>query len=145
MNKITIVATRELNHGADHVVGGQELECSESDASYYVGRHMATYKTRELTAQPAAPVPPPPSPRVRSAPAPRAAPTPPPRPPEPPPPPAPEPEPAARTDPMVMTTRAADALVPNQDPSPNDDEPEEKAAALASAARRSNMIRRTQE
>jgi hypothetical protein len=62
MNKLTVVATRELLHGREVYAAGQELECSPADAQHYVDRHMAAYRTRELSAArtpPPAAVPPP--------------------------------------------------------------------------------------
>jgi hypothetical protein len=80
MNKLTVVATRELLHGREVYAAGQELECSPADAQHYVDRHMAAYRTRELSAArtpPPAAVPPP-APTAAAArrpppPAPRAA------------------------------------------------------------------------
>jgi len=123
MDKKTIVATRELNHGREFVSIGQELECSDADAHYYVSRHLATYSTRELTAQ--APTPPPPPMRATLRARPPAA-------------------RAASASVGPMTTGSAQALVPSTEAparagntatgkSPNDDAIEEQADADAAA------------
>jgi hypothetical protein len=51
----TVTTVRELNHGLRYVARGVDLACTDTDASYYVSRKMATYRTTELVADTPAP------------------------------------------------------------------------------------------
>lgn len=108
----TVITTRELVHGTTYVGRGRELDCTATDADYYVTRHMASYKTADLAAG-APPAP---------------APTPAPPPPAPAPAPAPMPAPA----PEVAVAVEAETLDPKQDPK-DESEPQVAPTALKAA------------